>query len=136
MVVMEIFDVFEYAQNIYVYNQGNKCEYASGSDGYKKIMESWNEMLDGAHPMPAFGVSINNLTLKEMQSGVWVEFEFGKEHIVYGMPFERLLINVNETYCGFNIVRYTSEYGYDGRCYYLDLVNKNMSNFYADLMDL
>ena len=52
------------------------------------------------------------------------------------MPFEKLLVEVGKEFYGFNIIRYTSERGYDGRCFYIDLVNKNMSDFYNILMDI
>ena len=52
------------------------------------------------------------------------------------MPFEKLLVQVGKEYYGFNLIRYTSERGYDGRCFYLDLVGKNMNDLYDLLTDL
>ena len=136
MVVMELEEVFDKAESVIVYNDGEQTEYACGGDEFEKILKSWNEMLKDSHPMPAFGVSINNYTLKEMQRGLWAEFVFGKTYEYNGMPFEKLLVNVNGDFCGFNIIRYNTAHGYDGRCYYIDLVNKNMSSFYDLLLEL
>ena len=86
--------------------------------------------------MPAYGVSLDKKTVKAMKNGLWVEFDFGKLTEYNGMPFEKLLVEVGKEFYGFNIIRYTSERGYDGRCFYIDLVNKNMSDFYNILMDI
>lgn len=137
MIIMEeIYSVFDQSEVISVYDGGVKTSYSSGSDGYGKILNGWNDMIAGSHQMPAFGVSINDLTVKEMQTGKWVEFEFGKKLTCCGMPFEKLLVAVNKDYYGFNLIRYESERGYDGRCFYLDLVGKNMGEFYDLLCNL
>ncbi len=126
----------ECAEKINVYNDGTVYTYQTGSDEFNKIICEWNAMICDAHDMPAFGVSLNRETVKAMESGVWVEFEFGCVYESNGMPYEKLLVNVLKEYQGFNIVRYGSERGYDGRCFYYDLVNKNMSNFYDLLVNL
>lgn len=137
MIVMEeIYNVFDSATEINVYNEGVKVSYSAGGKEYEDILEQWNNMIDGAHQMPAFGVSINDLTLKEMEKGLWVEFCFDKQAECCGLPFEKLLVNVNKEYYGFNLIRYNSNCGYDGRCFYLDLVGKNMDELYDLLMKL
>ena len=137
MVIMEeISEVFGYAENINVYNGGVKTIYAAGSDNYKAIMSCWNKTIDGAHDMPAYGVSLNHLTVKELEKNLWVEFDFGRALECNEMPFEKLLVQVGKEYYGFNLIRYTSDRGYDGRCFYLDLVGKNMNDFYDLLADL
>lgn len=126
----EIHSAFEYAEKINVYDNGTKTVYSAGEEKFNGIMGEWNAMIASSHQMPAFGVSINDLTFSEMGSGLWVEFDFGKELVCCEMPFEKLLVKVGKEYSGFNLVRYTQKYGYDGRCFYLDLVNKNMGSFY------
>ena len=131
MVIMEeISEAFEQAENINVYNGGVKTVYAAGSDDYKEILACWNKTIEGAHDMPAFGVSINRLTVKELQKNLWVEFDFGKALFCNEIPFEKLLVQVQKEYYGFNLIRYNSDCGYEGRCFYLDLVGKNMNYFY------
>lgn len=129
MIVMELNEVFNDAESINVYNVGEKTSYSAGEDKYNKILSGWNNMISEARLMPAFGVSINRETVKDLQNGRWVEFEFDCEIEAEGMPFEKLLVRVDASYYGFNVIRYNSKTGYDGRCYYYDLVNKNMSAF-------
>lgn len=137
MVIMEeICDAFDSAETINVYNDGVETSYCAGGEEYNKILASWNEMVSGAHYMPAFGVSINAYTVKEMKTGLWVEFDFKTILKYNGMPFERLLVKVEKDYSGFNLIRYNAEKGYDGRCFYLDLFGKNMSNLYDLLLNL
>ena len=126
----EIHEAFDYSDKISVYNDGKVAQYNSGTDNYNTILSGWKCIIEGAHQMPAFGVSIDRLTREELKKGLWVEFDFEKELKVWEMPFEKLLVNINKDFFGFNIIRYTAEYGYDGRCFYLDLVNKNMAEFY------
>ncbi len=126
--------ITDYAQKINVIKDGVTTAYVVGESKFKEICAQWNQMLVGAHRMPAYGVSLNRETVKAVKSGVWAEFVFDKKLSADGMPFERLLVNVRPEWSGFNIVRYTSEYGYDGRCFYYDLA-KDMSGFYNCLVN-
>ncbi len=99
MVIMEeINGAFLYAENINVYNDGVKVSYSATEEPYNKILACWNEMIKGAHDMPAYGVSLNKYTVEKMKDGLWVEFCFGKVMEHKGMPFEKLLIEVNKGY--------------------------------------
>lgn len=136
VMVEEIYKEFNDAEKINVYNDGVVKSYCAGSEEFTKVLDSWNELLSGTRQMPAFGVSLNDNTLQAMKSGLWVEFEFSEEKKCCEMPYEKLLINVQKSFCGFNIIRYTAVRGYDGRCFYIDLVNKNMADFYNLLCNL
>lgn len=137
MVVMEeIYEVFDDAVKINIYKDGNVTVYSAGDDDYGKILCGWNSLLENSHPMPAFGVSLNDMTVEAMKNGLWIEFEFGKQLKCCQMSFEKLLVEVKKEYCGFNIIRYTSDNGYYGRCYYIDLENNNMGSFYDILLNL
>lgn len=127
--------IADYSTGINVYIDGETAVYPVGSEKFNEICAEWNAMLDGAHIMPAFGVSLHHETVKQMKKGVWAEFEFDKQYSSNDMPYEKLLIAVNPDWCGFNIVRCTPERGYDGRCFYYDLVGKNMAEFYNVLTD-
>ncbi len=127
---------FGSTRQINVYSDGLKTSYPAGSAHFAEILASWNSMTDGAHKMPAFGVSLNGETLKAMQKGVWVEFDFGEVKSCWGMTFERLLIEVQKSFSGFNLIRYNANGGYSGRCYYLSLVNGNMGEFYRTIISL
>lgn len=129
-ITVELYEAFDYSDVINVYDEGSVVSYGKGEDRFEEILSGFKTLIDGAHDMPAFGVSINSLTTKEMQKGLWVEFGFDQQYKSNGMPYERLLINVQKSFAGFNIVRYNADSGYDGRCFYYDLVNKDMSDFY------
>ncbi len=127
---VELKKITDYAQGINVYKDGEVTAYKVGETRFNEICAEWNSMLYGAHQMPAFGVSLHRETVKALKSGVWAEFTFDGEMSSNGMPYEKLLVNVQPEWSGFNLVRYTAKHGYDGRCFYYDLVNKDMSAFY------
>lgn len=127
---------FTTAESLNVYNEGELTVIDRGDEKFDGIMVGWSRMIEVAHDMPAFGVSINDLTLKELKHGLWVEFAFGEVYESNGMPYEKLLIKVEKDFYGFNLIRYTAESGYTGRCFYYDLVNKNMDDFYDLLLKI
>ena len=135
-IATELCDVFDNAEKINVYNEGNITVYNSGDSSFNKILVGWKAMIENAHEMPAFGVSLDRETRKAMNGGEWVEFVFGKTYESNGMPYEKLLVNVNKSWQGFNLIRYNSKGGYDGRCFYYDLVGKNMADFCDILLNL
>lgn len=112
--------IAEKSEGIAVYREGEVKTCARGSAAYDQILDAWKQMTSGARPMPAFGVSIDALTRKEKDRGLWVEFLFSEEQVCDGMPFEKLLVQVAPEYRGFNLHRYSGG-GYNGRCFYLDL---------------
>lgn len=129
MVIMEeITEAFDSVQNISIYNGGAVTVYSVGEECFNAVMDGWRTMTAGARQMPAFGVGINELVLNELKNGLWVQFDFGEVFECNEMPFEKLLVEAKREYTGFNLIRYTEERGYDGRCFYLDLDN-NMNDF-------
>lgn len=135
-VEIDLDKAFNKAESINVYNDGEVTNYALKQKQFEEILVSWESMIDGAHQMPAYGVSLNKETIAALKTGLWVEFVFADIYESAGMPFEKLLIQVEKSFMGFNLIRYTTEYGYDGRCFYYDLVNKNMDDFYNILINL
>lgn len=129
-VEVELYEAFDYSDSIVVYEEGVQASYENDNVRYGEILTGFKELIKDAHEMPAYGVSLNRETLKELKNGLWVEFCFGQPYECNGMPFEKLLIKVEKSFFGFNIIRYNSKNGYDGRCFYYDLVNKEMSDFY------
>ena len=117
------------AGSVIVYHDGQGHTFSRGSAQYAEIMAAWKAMTGKAFPMPAFGVSIDELTRKEMKRGDWVEFIFDRESECNGMPFEGLLFQVVPEYKGMNLVR---RFGgkYEGRCFYLDLREGDMRDMY------
>lgn len=126
---MQFTEVFNNSSSVIVYKENDSHEFYKGEEVYDEILNEWNELVCDALPMPAFGVSLDQLTREEMKTGNWVEFVFDGRCEFNEMPFERLLVKVEEGSCGFNIVRYLSDEGYSGRCFYLQLNGKNMAQF-------
>lgn len=135
-VEMNLSNIVESAESINVYNDGNIISFTEKEKTFDVLVEGWQDLLDNSHEMPAFGVSLNRHTTEEMKKGLWVEFVFEKQIFYNEMPFEKLLVKVEKLWQGFNIIRYNASGGYDGRCYYVDLVGKNMSVFYDILINL
>lgn len=133
---IELDKAFKEAESLNVYNDGEVKTYVANSEPFKEILISWENMIDGARMMPAYGVSLNRETLQALNGGLWVEFVFSGVYECDGMPFEKLLIQIEKSFTGFNLVRFNTEYGYDGRCFYYDLVNKNTDNLYDILVNL
>lgn len=132
----ELDNIFNEAEEIIVYDNDVKTSYKAGSPKYGEILESWNTTISSAHQMPALGVSIDEYTRKELKSGIWLEFCFDTVYECCGMPFEKLLIGLDKEYYGFNLIRYTAEHGYEGRCFYLDLFGKNTNDLYDLLSNI
>lgn len=132
---IDLNNITQYAKAVNVYIEGDKQIYPVGEDNFNKICVQWNAMLESAHIMPAFGVSLHNETVREMKKGVWMEFDFDGQYSSNGMSYEKLLVAVRPEWMAFNIVRYTSERGYDGRCFHYNLGTENMSDFYNTLID-
>lgn len=103
-----------------------ECAEVKNIDKLSNVLKT---MLQHSHTMPAFGVSINSETQKEIKKGVWLKLIFNQTKWVNGMNFDELLIQVEPTFSGFNVIRGNNNV-YDGRCYYIDLVDNTMDNLY------
>ena len=106
--------------------------YNKGTLEYNSILNEFKKVIYKSHQMPALGVSIDNLTREEKKKGVWLEFYFEETGYNSEMPFESLLVQVSLDNSGFNVIRgYDGKY--EGRCYYINLVN-NMNSLYFYLI--
>lgn len=126
----ELTDAVQIAGRIIVIADGREHCFEKGDAAFRAIIKAWNEMTATAIRMPAFGVSIDELTRREMKQGLWTEFRYEKETSCAGMAFDRLLVCVKEEFRGFNVVRHVQE-KYQGRCFYVDLSGGDMSGFAA-----
>ena len=135
LIAMELNEIIESAESINIYNNGEMSAYSQGEATFNQIVEGWIVLTENSHEMPAFGVSLNKETTAAMSAGLWVEFVFDKQCTHNDMPFEKLLVKVEKQSQGFNIIRYNAEGGYSGRCFYIDLVGRDMFDFYNILID-
>ena len=131
----ELSAAIEKAGKIVVYAEGEARAYLPQDAAFAALMQAWKETVSAAVRMPAFGVSIDALTRKGRESGLWMEFCFREEHLCGGMPFESLLFEAKRDWHGFNIVR--GQGGrYEGRCFYVDLRQTTMQPLYDALQKI
>lgn len=128
-------EYFSVANTITIYKDGLKTEYEKDSDEFGEILLSLNSITIGAREMPAYGVSLHEETIKEMQSGYWVELNFNKTKTYSEMPFDSLLIKVEKEWLGFDIIR--GQKGvYEGRCFHLYSPTTTMENLYNTILKM
>lgn len=121
--------IFDEVQTIGIYHDGSSVRLLPAQMSFKLVLNGFKNLLANARQMPAFGVSLDKETRTAMSEGLWVEFDFGKK-LNYGeMNFERLLLQVISDHSGFNLIRYNSEEGYEGRCFYFS-IDGDMGEFY------
>ena len=125
-----LYDFFTNSNKITLFKDGENRIYEKDTDEFNEIMSAFTDMIYNSFEMPAYGVSLHNETVKAMQNGIWIKFEFPEEQTHNEMPFNALLINVVPDYVGFNLIR-EIDGEYKGRCYYLNLENKDMSGLYS-----
>lgn len=128
----EVTDCFSLAQSITIYNNNDITTYSRNSNEFNDILSSLISITTTSHQMPAFGVSLDRETRLALKKGLWLELNFNHTYTSSEMPFNALLIEVNAQYTGFNIIRKFNG-KYDGRCFYLNLVNTNMQQLYDSL---
>ena len=128
-------EVFADSYQIDLLINNEKYEYDNNDQEYYKILVLFDEMLTGSRQVPDLGVSLDNETRKAIKNGVWLEFNYDITRYNNDLPFDSLLIEVNQNYGGFNIIRkYNNKY--EGRCFYINLENNSrMNKLYNYLTD-
>lgn len=130
-----VIDCFSNVTSINIYIDNEKSSFSKDDDEFSSILSALNSLTNESHEMPAFSVSLDYETKKAIKSGAWLELNFNCNHAVNDMPFSSLLIEVDESFYGFNLIRkYSGKY--EGRCFYLNLNDKNMSSLYSILTSL
>ncbi len=125
-----LYDFFTNSNKITLFKDGENRVYDKDSIEFNELMSAFREMIRDSYEMPAFGVSLHDETVKAMQNGIWIKFDFPEQQAHNEMPFDALLVNIVADYEGFNLIR-ESENKYTGRCFYLNLDHQNMSDFYS-----
>ena len=125
---------FADAKSITIIKNDDKFCYTKGDDKFEEILSSLLSVTKNSHDMPAFGVSIDSETKKAIQSGTWIELQFKTTKTFNEMPFDALLIQIEEDYQGINIIRKNNK-KYDGRCFYLNLISnmKHLSDIIKNI---
>lgn len=125
----DIYDIMTNCKKVEVTINNENFVYDKEDKEYDEILDEINEMLIGSHEMPAFGVSIDKDTKEAKKIGVWVELKYDKVYSHNEMPFDSLLIQVEKNWNGFNIYRGNNGI-YEGRCFYINLLDNNMDDLY------
>lgn len=95
---------------------------------FQKICENLENLFSTSRLEPAFGVSLHNETLVELEANDFLKIKFGKQLIINELPFESLLIKLEDNAYGCNIIR-ENNLNYFGRCFYLFFSDKqNLQN--------
>ena len=131
---LTINNFFEKEKSITIFKNGKSRIFKENEKEFKNIIQQFTEQTQNSVEMPAYAVSLHNETIKAINDGLWIQFNFEQEKTHREMPFDALLININKDYCGVNVIRhYNSKY--EGRCFYLNLDN-NLNDFYDFLDEL
>lgn len=130
-----LFDFFTKSDKITIFKDGEPTTFEQNSKQYDKILGTFQDTIFNAYEMPAFGVSLHDETIEALKSGLWLEFHFAEEQEHNGMNFSSILINVSPEDMGFNLIR-QYEGRYEGRCYYLNLIDHNMSEVYNTIIEV
>lgn len=123
-------DCFKDADNINVMLEGITKNFKRGEKEYKLIIDTLYKITLHSHEMPAFGVSLDNLTRDDMKNGSWIELCFNQTMSHEAMTFDSLLMRIENNHFGFNLIRKNNN-KYDGRCFYLSLDNSTKELYEA-----
>lgn len=128
-------DYFEHSNSVVVYSNGNTKNFKDNSEEYKVILNLFEDICTHSREMPAYGVSLNEETQKELTKGIWVEFVFDITQTHNEMPFDSLLIQVQPHFQGFDLIR--GQKGvYEGRCFHIYSPKNTMERLYNYLTSL
>lgn len=109
-------------ESFVVYQDGKQTFIDKSNKDFSKFIERIEDCFSFSRIMPAFGVSLHDLTVEDMKKGDWLKINFSNTQTINELPFEALLFRLDECY-GINLIRQT-EGKFQGRCIYLDLNEK------------
>lgn len=114
-----LYNLIEKIESFEIIQSGKKENILNTNNKFEKIKNNLSLIFKDSILLPAFGVSIHDLTLQEMQSGSWLQINFITQQEKNGLPFNSLLIKLEQT-SGLNLIRlYNNKY--EGRCLHLNL---------------
>ena len=117
----EIFKTLENLIKIDIICNNKKISILNNTNKFQNIKNKLHSLFCSARLMPAYGVSLDESVKEEIKNGSWIELTFSKEQVINNLPFNKLLIKLEECY-GFNLIRNYKD-SYTGRCLFIDLDN-------------
>lgn len=125
MSFFQVQDVMPYANQVEIISNGNVI--ALSQEQQDGLLQEVQSLLEDSHTVPAFGVVFDDMYQQEIQTGNFVSIKFPQLYEINGLPFDQLVFKVEEDWQGFNIMRGVNGH-FQGRCIYVDLIDKNMQN--------
>ena len=122
----DIHNCLQYVENFDIFSNGEIEKIDKDNNKFNGIVLNLKRVFKEGFLLPAFGVSMHQETLNELESGKWLQINFNEEQIQNGLNFNSLLFKL-ETTQGFNLIRKFQD-RYDGRCLYLNLSQKTDLN--------
>ncbi|MBP3431961.1 MAG: hypothetical protein J6K39_03820 [Clostridia bacterium] len=129
----EVVDVLPYVENAEILVDGNVVEITEYQQ--EKLQEQIPLLFDGSHTLPAFGVITDEMYREEVQNGTYVSLKFGAPVEINGLPFDELVFKIEPGLQSFDLYRGMKGV-FQGRCIYVDLMNKDMTEFYEFAMSI
>ncbi len=111
-------DLFSQASTIKFYKDGQ--ELVLSTEEQEKFEDLFCQAIENSLEKPAYSVSLHDQTVEAMKEGFWVKFIFNQTMVKHEMPFDELLIHIEQDCHGLNVIRGNNG-KYEGRCFYLDL---------------
>lgn len=127
MMIMSFFetvDVLPYVQSVDLMVDGK--EIVLTEEESAKLQEEVFALFENSRTMPAFGVCFDEMHKEEVKNGTFVSLKFDGIYQVNDLPFDELVFKVERDFQGFNLCRGMRGI-FQGRCIYIDLVQKDMS---------
>lgn len=113
-----ISQITEYIADFTIFKNGTKIKVGKADKFYNDLICNIEGLFSLSRVMPAFGVSLHDETLNELQNGEWIQINFNKEIEKNGLPFNALLFKLEVT-GGMNLIRlYNNKY--EGRCIFIE----------------
>ena len=113
-----LINAIEHISCFEIYENGNIKSIKKENDKFEKLTNNIEELFNISRLEPAFGVSLDDETKKALNEDSWLKIKFDKQMIVNDLPFESLLIKLEDNVFGTNLIRENNK-DYFGRCIYL-----------------
>ena len=118
----EMVSVLNKVDNFELILNGKTSKITKNEQKFEKIYEKLKEIFEKSKIMPAFSVSLHDLTKEDMRTHAWIKLNFTSTQSVNELAFEALTFRLDDCY-GTNLIRQTDG-KFQGRCIYLDFFEK------------
>lgn len=110
--------IFDDCSGIKIYCDGNVKIIQKGTKEFDEIIKQWQIDCNNGYEMPAYFVALPDESVEYMKKGLHVEFLFDGTRIHDEMPFDALVLKLEQNQYGYTLTRHHDGI-YEGRCYHL-----------------